>query len=211
MSKPVSLVVPVRAFDDAKSRLADVLSPRERRDLARACAERVIGSIPGADVFVVCDDDEVARFANDLGATAIRVNVVGLNAALTAGVPQVRALAPHQPVIVAHADLPFIDRLRVIWDDIADDIDGRSLMIVPDRHRQGSNVVIIGSELLDRWRFAYGEHSFDAHRHQAQDLGVDAMVVDDELLSLDLDTPEDLEDPRIVALLDQLLPNRRKA
>jgi 2-phospho-L-lactate guanylyltransferase len=209
VTKPVSLVIPVRAFDDAKSRLAEVLSPRERRDLASACARRVIGSIPGADVFVVCDDDEVARFAQDLGASAIRVDVDGLNAALTAGVPQVRTRRPMQPVIVAHADLPFVDRLRELWNSIADDVDNHSLMIVPDRHRMGSNVVIIGCDVLDRWRFAYGERSFSAHLDQARDLGIEAIVIDDEMLSLDLDTPQDLDDPRVMGLLDQLLPNRR--
>jgi len=51
------LVVPIRRFDDAKSRLAAVLSPADRRELAISCAREVVRSIPHADVFVICDDD----------------------------------------------------------------------------------------------------------------------------------------------------------
>lgn len=205
---PVSLVIPVRAFDDAKSRLSGVLSPRERRELAMSCARRVIGSIPHADVFVVCDDDEVAEFARGLGATAIRVEVEGLNPALTAGLPSILTLHPHHPVVIAHADLPFGDRLREFWAEISGTIEPSTFAIVPDAGHDGSNVVVIGCELATRWRFAYGEGSFASHVAKAREMGVEPIVVDDDLLSLDLDTPDDLANPRIVHQLDRLLPNR---
>lgn len=208
MSSPVSLVVPIRRFDDAKSRLAAVLSPADRRELAVSCARGVVRSIPHADVFVVCDDDEVAEFARGLGATAVMVDAEGLNASLTAGLPRVIADRPDQPVLVAHADLPFGRRLGELWDDIGHELTAESVVIVPDHRRDGSNVVVIGIGLLTAWRFAYGIGSFEAHLTHAKGLGVDALVIDDELLSLDVDTPGDLENPRIAQLLDRLITKR---
>ena len=208
MVAPVSLVIPVRAFDDAKSRLSGVLSARDRRELAIECARRVIGSIPGADVFVVCDDDEVAEFARHLSATAVRVDVEGLNAALTAGMPRVLEDRPDQPVIVAHADLPFGERLRDLWSELSPTWSTSTVVIGPDDEHDGSNVVILGSEIVTRWRFLYGAGSFTAHVAQSRDLGVEPLVVDDVMLSLDLDIPRDLENPRVADQLERLIPNR---
>lgn len=208
MSKPVSLVVPIRRFDDAKSRLAGVLSPADRRELAVSCARGVVRSIPHADVFVVCDDEEVAAFARESGATAVMVDAAGLNASLTAGLPRVIADRPDQPVMVAHADLPFGRRLGDLWDDIGPGITAETVVIVPDDRRDGSNVVVIGVGLLPAWRFAYGVGSFEAHRSHARQLGVEPIVIDDELLSLDLDTPGDLENPRVLETLDRLITKR---
>lgn len=208
MSSPVSLVVPIRRFDDAKSRLATVLSPADRRELAISCAREVVRSIPHADVFVICDDDEVAEFARALGATAVMVQAEGLNASLAAGLPRVIADRPDQPVVVAHADLPFGRRLGELWDDIGHELTAESVVIVPDDRLDGSNVVLIGIGLLPAWRFAYGVGSFEAHRSHARHLGVEPIVIVDELLSLDVDTPDDLENPRISRLLDRLITKR---
>ncbi len=208
MISPVSLVVPIRRFDDAKSRLAEVLSPGDRRQLAISCARGVLRSIPGADVFVVCDDDEVAAFAHESGATAIVVDAEGLNASLTAALPRVIAERPDQPVLVAHADLPFGRRLGELWNDIGADLPAESVVIVPDGRHDGSNVVVIGVAVLSAWRFAYGVGSFETHRAHARGLGIEPLVVDDELLSLDLDTPSDLENPLTLEVLDRLITKR---
>jgi 2-phospho-L-lactate guanylyltransferase len=200
------MVVPIRRFDDAKSRLAEVLSPAERRQLAVSCARAVIASIPDANVFVVCDDDEVARFAGDLGATAVLVDVVGLNESLVAAMPTVRSDRPRQPVLVAHADLAFGARLADFWDDVADTLTSRSFVIVPDEARDGSNVVVIGADVLSEWRFLYGNRSFDAHVDLARNLGLDVRIVEHDLLSLDLDTAHDLRHPRVTQELERLLP-----
>lgn len=210
MVAPVSLVIPMRAFDDAKSRLSGVLSAHDRRELTIACARRVIGSIPGADVFVVCDDDEVAEFASDLSATPVRVDVEGLNAALSAAIPRVLVDRPGQTVIVAHADLPFAERLGDLWGELSPTSSASSVVIVPDAEHDGSNVVIIGSDLVARWCFLYGVGSFRAHVAQARDLGVEPLVVDDAMLSLDLDTPRDLDNPSVADQLDRLIPNRSR-
>ena len=53
------VVVPVKAFSQAKMRLAAVLRPEERAALARKMAEHVLAAAVPLPVVVVCDDEEV--------------------------------------------------------------------------------------------------------------------------------------------------------
>ena len=65
------MLVPVKAFAQAKQRLADVLDPSARRALAVAMAETVLRAAGDLRAAVVCDDDEVRAWAEPLGAEAI--------------------------------------------------------------------------------------------------------------------------------------------
>ena len=107
-----AVLIPIRSFDDAKTRLAGVLSAADRRRLAMAMAERVVRAARGLDGHVVSDDDEVLRWAAKLGAGVLSPAVQGLNESITAAVSAV-ASAPEPParVIIAHADLPLADDL----------------------------------------------------------------------------------------------------
>ena len=81
MSKAAAVVVPVKAFSKAKMRLAPVLSPDERAELARRMAEHVLSASKPLPVVVVCDDVEVAAWAEKLGARALPEPGLGLNGA----------------------------------------------------------------------------------------------------------------------------------
>jgi 2-phospho-L-lactate guanylyltransferase len=65
------VVIPVKAFSNAKMRLASVLGPEERAALAREMAEHVIKASRPLPVIVVCDNLEVAAWAENLGARAL--------------------------------------------------------------------------------------------------------------------------------------------
>jgi 2-phospho-L-lactate guanylyltransferase len=81
------VLVPIKSFRNAKVRLAGALPPHERAELARRMAARVLAAAGALPVSVVCDDLDVASFAearDELGAVE---------------------------VIVAHGDLPLADDL----------------------------------------------------------------------------------------------------
>ena len=61
------VLLPVKAFGEAKARLAGVLDPAQRARLARWTAERVVAAAGELPVYVVCDDDEVAEWATAHG------------------------------------------------------------------------------------------------------------------------------------------------
>src|SRR6187431_2452532 len=104
-SATTALLVPVKAFSQAKQRLAPVLDPAAREALARAMAATVLQAAGPLRVAVVCDDDTVRAWAEAHGAEAIWTPDLGLNGAVDAGVSHL-AHRGVERVVVAHADLP---------------------------------------------------------------------------------------------------------
>ncbi len=176
-----AVVVPVRSFDGALSRLAGVLDRSRRRDLMRELAGRVVAAGRPRPVHVVTDDGEVAGWAESVGASVIEVRGPGLTAAVTAAIERLAA-AGVQRAVVAHADLPLVESLEAAV--------GPGLTIAPDRHRDGSNVVCVPAGA--GFRFSYGPGSFRRHVAEAGRLGLPVTVVDDPALAWDLDHPDDL-------------------
>lgn len=196
MSAPAVVVVPIRSFDDAKTRLAGVLDAADRRRLAEAMAERVVRAARDLPVFVVTDDPAVAEWATGLGAAVIAPDVSGLNASIQAAVHQLAGqLDDEQRVIIAHADLPLADDLRVVT--------GPGVAVAPDAARDGSNVVSLPATA--EFTFRYGPGSFEAHRTEAADRGLAFTVIDDPSLALDVDDASDL-----AALAAAEEPDRRR-
>ena len=178
----VGVLVPVKAFADAKQRLGEVLPAADRERLARAMATRVVASAAPLGVWVVTDDDDVAEWAVEQGATPLRQERAGLNAAVTDAVA-VLAAAGVDRVIVAHGDLPFATDLAALAD-------GEGLTVVPDRHDDGSNVLVVPTGV--GFRFAYGPGSFARHLLEAERLELVVRVVRDAGLGWDVDRPDDL-------------------
>lgn len=181
VSEP-TVVVPVKAFSAAKARLAGALDDGRRAALARAMADRVVTAARGLPVVVVCDDEAVAAWARARGATVVWQPGAGLNPAVSAAVEWC-AERDVAEVVVAHADLPFADDLRTLAGFAG-------VTLVPDRHRDGTNVLALPAAA--GFRFAYGPGSFARHRAEAERLGLAVRVLDDTALSWDVDHPEDL-------------------
>jgi 2-phospho-L-lactate/phosphoenolpyruvate guanylyltransferase len=181
---PVAVLVPVKAFAQAKIRLAPALDAAQRSELARTMAERVLAAAHPLPVAVVCDDVEVARWAAQLGALVISEPGRGLNGAVDAGVDAL-ALAGYSRVIVAHADLPLATELSWVgsWAGVT---------LVPDRHDDGTNVACV--PVRSGFRFSYGPGSFGRHRAEAERLQLPLRVVRAPALGWDVDVPSDLAD-----------------
>src|SRR5436190_965136 len=158
-----AVLVPVKAFSHAKARLASVLDEPARAALARQMAENVLAAARGLPVTVACDDEEVAAWAKSAGASIAWTEGLGLNGAVQAGV-DVLAAGGAERVIVAHADLPHAQDLTVVTGT------GDDVVLVPDRHDDGTNVLSVSSAA--GFRFAYGPQSFARHRAEAERLGL---------------------------------------
>jgi 2-phospho-L-lactate guanylyltransferase len=178
----VALIVPVKSFAIAKGRLASSLSDVARAQLAKECATRVITAGGTWSTYVVCDDDDVARWASDNNAIVVRCRESGIDAAVRAG----RQQAIHdgiEHVVIAHGDLP----LARHFDHV---VVAGTITFVPDRHRDGTNVIAMPAS--SSFTTAYGPRSYVRHVERAQRLGLAYRTIDDDDLALDLDTADDL-------------------
>ena len=180
------MLVPVKAFADAKVRLAPALDPTRRAELAHTMATGVVRAAGDLPVWVVCDDEAVAHWAEEVGATVLWMPRRGLNLAVTEGVAALAAAGVAR-VVVCHADLPAAVRLDHL---VPADPAAATMVVVPDRRRDGTNVVSLPTS--SGFRFAYGAGSFERHLAEAQRLGLEVEIVDDPGLSWDVDLPEDL-------------------
>lgn len=174
--------MPVKAFADAKVRLAPALTPPQRADLARWMATSVLRAAGHLPVCVVCDDAEVARWASDEGAEVTWAPGRGLDGAVADGV---RALAARgaRRVIVAHADLPLASDLEWVARF-------PGVTVVPDRRDDGTNVICVPAR--PAFPFRYGPGSFSRHVAAALGLGIPLRVVRERRLGHDVDLPGDL-------------------
>lgn len=178
----VAVLVPVKAFGAAKQRLSGVLSAADRAGLARAMATVVVRAAAPYPAFVVCDDDGVAEWAEDLGAAVLWRPDHGLNGAVRSAFDEL-SLAGFDAAVVAHGDLPLATTFAPL--------PRRGVVtLVPDRHEDGTNVMVIPTDVP--FVFSYGPGSFRVHVNQAFALGLPVRVVRDTALGWDVDRPDDL-------------------
>lgn len=191
----VAALVPVKSFRVAKARLADVLTADERSALARWMATCVIEAARPHPTFVACDHEEVAEFAEALGAHVLWGPGLGLNGAIEQGVGIVAEQGADH-VVIAHGDLP-------LATDLCDVAEPGHIVIVPDRRDDGTNVLArpCGVDL----RAAYGPGSFVAHHRAAMATGVPVTVRRDPRLALDIDTYADCVHPLVAAVLQPII------
>lgn len=184
---PGTVVVLVKDFASAKARLAPALSAPQRSALAEqmaagvlAAAEQIEGRLA---TVVVGDTAEVARWATARGARGLVQPEPGLDAAARAGWA---AATGGAWTMIAHADLADPGALPEV---IAHWAPGRAVL-VPDRHRDGTNVMVLPAEVTPP--FAYGPGSYARHRSACAAMGLEVHSLTDTGLSHDVDSPADL-------------------
>ena len=187
----ICAIVPVRSLADGKRRLAGVLDDAERAALNESFLVRTLdlaAALPGP-VFVVSLDPAVASHPAAVDAIHVADPGRGLNAAIGAGRNRAR-LEGAERILVLPVDLPTarpedVEALAGAESAVA---------IAPDRRRQGTNGLCLAADLDFAFRFGTG--SFPAHVAEAERLGVEAAVIENPRLALDIDTPEDWRDWR---------------
>jgi 2-phospho-L-lactate/phosphoenolpyruvate guanylyltransferase len=184
------LLVLARDPSGAKSRLAGDLRPTQRAALALAMLEDVLRAARAARlarVLVVSESAAVRAFARARGVGVIRTPARGAAAAARAGL---RAAAARgcRHALVLPSDLPLLTAasLRTLaWAAARSEV-----VLVPDRHRRGTNALLLSPPLVLAPRF--GPRSFPTHRAAATRAGLRTRVLTLPAVAFDLDTLDDL-------------------
>jgi 2-phospho-L-lactate guanylyltransferase len=191
LPRAATVVIPVRSFDGAKSRLGAVLDAEERRDLVTRLLRQTVAaalSTPDVDmVIVVSPDPDVLDLASAAGARPLAQRSRGLNPALQ----EARlAAAPATRLLIVPGDLPAVSPAALSAVLRAGDAAGSpSVVLAPDRHGRGTNALLLDPpEVIDP---AFGGDSRAAHAWLASSADVTFAEVD-SALALDVDTPDDL-------------------
>lgn len=184
----IRVVIPVKNFEEAKQRLSGSLSPTQRAELAKLMAENVIAVCRDLDTAIACDDDDTASWAHKLDLDVIRTDGLDLNGAIGAALADTRS-ADWKYMAIVHADLPLATSFIDLIGGHAEQV-----LMVTDRLRDGTNVLVVPTE--SEFRFKFGPGSFESHLKVTADLGLDVRVIDSACYSWDIDEPVDLIIPR---------------
>jgi len=200
-------IVPVKPLRRGKSRLSVVLDEDDRQALNHCLLENTLVTLKSIaqieHVLVVSRDPQALSLARSLQARTIQeAGAPHLNQALERATIFARRHAV-SAVLVVPADLPLINTL-----DIEAVLEmGKNppvVVISPDRHRLGTNALLISPP--DLLQFQFGADSFQKHSSQALQVGARLEICDRPAIALDLDLPEDLSlVRRQMQMLDALL------
>lgn len=191
-------IVPVKPFAEAKTRLAEVLGPVERAQLARRLLERTLHKATHARglarVVVISRDSEALQLARRRGAWSVVESHPGLNEALEQAT-RVCVANGARAVLILPADLPRL-RVRDIEQIIALGEPAPCLVIAPAQHDGGTNALLVNP--AGAIPYAFGENSFSQHCYLAEQRGLRVKIYSSDTVTLDLDRPEDLPQRAVV-------------
>ncbi len=183
-------VVPVKSLREAKSRLASALSPEERSALTLSMLNHVLATIRESGVIssigIVSPNSTELRLSEDIAV--IEQTRTGLNNHLEEGREWAISNGADAFMII-FADLPLLtpDDIRAIID--IGEAKG-TVVLAPDRHGGGTNILLSHPASLST--LAFGQGSYQKHQAQALADGCRIETYISEGTSLDIDTPEDL-------------------
>jgi 2-phospho-L-lactate guanylyltransferase len=185
-------VVPVKGFERAKTRLAGILAPSERQELAKAMLADVLEALADteglAGILVVTADAEAAAMAASIGATVLADPVEsGTNPAVLWGLRELDRLGKSGALVVP-GDLPFVTpaELRTVLSAL----DRSPAVIVPAARDGGTNILALSppGAMIP----AYGPDSFARHLAAATAARLDPMVLTFDGAGHDIDVAADL-------------------
>ncbi len=187
------ILIAAKQLEFAKTRLAPVLPPGERRALAEAMFRDVLAAAFAATaaprVAVVTSDAGLLAIARGAGALAIDEEFPrGLNAAVALGTSTLIAQGA-RTICTLLSDIPLVAAADI--DAVfAAMPDGRGAVLVPSRDFSGTNIICRGPADCVPTRF--GRMSLVRHLDDCRTAGVPARVLRLARPALDLDVLADL-------------------
>lgn len=187
------VVVPVKRFVNAKTRLASLMSESERESLAQVMLNDVLlavsSSLLVSGVLVVSNEVRARYAVERLGGLFLEEEKSGLSASIEqAG----KWLVKHgqRGMLMIPGDVPLV-RSSEIDEIIIKHRGDQALTIAPDTQRDGTNALCVSP--IQLIKFSFGKASFSKHFAAGEQLGLAPITVNSSGLALDIDNPLDLQ------------------
>lgn len=185
------VIVPVKSFTGAKSRLSPLLTATERAALAQAMLRDVLSAIVSAGlhhIAIVTSADDVAAYVRRAGMRVIDDHGAGnTNAGIKAGLIDV-ARRHGGPVLVLPSDVPCVRSVDI--ESLLAASRKSGVAIAPALYDGGTNALACDSP--GRIPPCFGPDSFSRHVRAANQVGLRPVIVMNARLGLDLDEPAQL-------------------
>ncbi len=188
------ILVPVKNLANAKQRLASVLSPEARQELAQAMCADVLETLERWQrrpaVTVVTSDPFASGLAARLGFEILADDA---NPGETGAIEMATAVclawgADH--TLVIPADIPLIESSEL--QKIVDSAPPEGAVLVPDAAGRGTNAAL--RTPADLFPLRFGNDSFLPHLEAVRASGRPWVVLELPGIALDVDRPDDLQE-----------------
>ena len=186
------IVVPVKRFSNAKTRLSEVLTPAERESLAQVMLNDVLGAISKSrlvsGILVVSNEPRARYAAERAGGLFLLEEELGVSQAI---VKASEWLKNHgqRCFMMLPSDIPLVNSGEI---DLL--VGGHSgsvgVTLVPDRRQEGTNGLIVSP--TDAIPFCFGDGSFAKHIKACRSASIEPQISHADGISLDIDSPLDL-------------------
>ncbi len=185
-------IVPLKYFDNAKSRLAEVLSATERQLLVRTMARDVLRALSDctllSGVLINSRESEVHALAAEFNAEVfVEPDGFDLSQSVTLASEWLQRERGASGTLIVHADIP----LATAADFTTLLQNHQQLSLVPDDEGRGTNC--IAATPPNPIDYRYDGNSFGPHLAAAEANNLAVQVCHIERLQLDIDTRADLK------------------
>jgi 2-phospho-L-lactate guanylyltransferase len=185
-------VLPVKRFDDAKQRLDRTLTAGTRRVLAEAMVSDVLHALRRCasinTVMVVTGESGAQALARAYEAETIPDDDRGHSHAARSGIDWALE-RDYDRVLLIPGDCPALDP-REVDALVESGISAPDVVIVPDRHGEGTNALVLTPP--DAIAPSFGPGSPARHEQAARAAGARCRIAEPRSIVLDVDTTEDI-------------------
>ena len=156
MNRKNIIGVPVKNLDEPMSRLASTLDKKQRITLQIGLIENIAKCFKDKDndIFLISNDLEIEKLANQLAINFYNTNLLGLNEEVT---EFSKNFKNYQGWVICHSDLPYITKFFA--KTISQEIQGSDILIA--KSKDNGTPFIAGSVNFSEFKF--GVNSFEKH------------------------------------------------
>jgi len=156
MNRKKIIGIPIKNLEEPMSRLANILDVSKRITLQIGLIKNLTECFKDKDndIFLISNDSEIKKLANQLEVNFYRTKSVGLNKEV---IEFSKNFKNYQGWIICHADLPYVT--KYFAKTITQEIEGNEILIA--KSKDNGTPFIGGSVKFDEFRF--GVKSFDKH------------------------------------------------